>query len=257
MLNPDDPLPLYAQLRDELTARIQSGAWGRGERIPTELELMAQYEVGRATVRQAILDLVSRGQLYRKQGKGTFVTPGSQHHDLEMGLSFTAEMIARGARPGAVVLSSSIAVADREVREKLGLKRGQKVLKLERLRTSNGSPIALELTHLNYQLCAGIEGEDLKQSLYQLVTRKYGIPLISARHTIHAELSDERLSNLLEINQGSPLLVFERVTYTRGDLAVDCVRFECRSDVYRVAVESRGTAEKVAEGMGSPTKKQI
>lgn len=238
MLDENLPLPLYAQLRDVLVSRIESGVWSPGERIPTEMELMKEYGVGRATVRQAVLDLVNKGLLYRKQGKGTFVNAETGHCDLELALSFTAEMLARGAAPGAEVLKKEVVAADKEVREKLGLKRGQKVLRLERLRTADGAAMAFEVSHLNYQLVPGIENGNLAGSLYQLVTRVYGVPLLHARHTIHAEAAQEPVAGMIGVPPGSPVLVLERVTFTRNNVAVDCVRFECRSDLYRVALES-------------------
>lgn len=238
VLDENLPLPLYVQLRDALAARIESGVWNPGERIPTEMELMREYGVGRATVRQAVLDLVNRGLLHRKQGKGTFVNAETGLSDLELALSFTAEMLARGVRPGAEVLKKEVAAADREIREKLALRRGQKILKLQRLRTADGAPMALEMSHLNYQLVPGIENDDLSGSLFQLVTKGYGVPLVHARHTIHAEAAREPVAEILRVQAGAPLLVLERVTYTRNNIAVDFVRFECRSDLYRVALES-------------------
>lgn len=236
MLDPSHPLPLYVQLRDHLAQRIQSGQWAPGDRISTEMELMDEYSVGRATVRQALSDLVARGMLCRKQGKGTFVNVETGTHDLELALSYSAEMQARGIRPGAVVLKVDIAVADREVRDRLGLRRGQKVLRLDRVRTADGNPIALEQTFLNYGLFPGIEHSDFEGSLYQLITRRYGIPLIHATHTINAALADDRFSRHVRVPSGSPVLVLERVTFTRNNQAVDFVRFHCRTDLYRVSL---------------------
>lgn len=243
MLDPGHPLPLYVQLRDHLAQRIQSGQWAPGDRISTEMELMDEYCVGRATVRQALSDLVARGMLCRKQGKGTFVNAETGQHDLELALSYSAEMLARGIRPGAIVLKADLLVADRDIRERLGLRRGQKVLRLDRIRTANGNPVALEQTFLNYGLFPGIEQGDFEGSLYQLVTGQYKTPLIHATHTINAALADERFSRYVHIPTGSPVLVLERVTFTRNNLAVDFVRFHCRTDLYRVSLPWRAGAE--------------
>ena len=68
------PLPRYAQVADALRNRIRRGAWERGEAIPTIDRLMAEFGVGRVTVRQAIQILAREGLLSPEQGRGTFVT---------------------------------------------------------------------------------------------------------------------------------------------------------------------------------------
>jgi len=71
-------IPLYQQLKNILKGQILSGVLKPGDRIPPETELCAKYGVSRITVRQAIHSLVEEGFLYRKQGKGTFVTSPKQ-----------------------------------------------------------------------------------------------------------------------------------------------------------------------------------
>ncbi len=72
-LDKHSSVPLYAQLKDLITERIESGEYGPGEQIPTEMALCKDLELSRPTVRQAIADLVAEGMLVIKKGKGTFV----------------------------------------------------------------------------------------------------------------------------------------------------------------------------------------
>ena len=69
----DQRLPLYQRLHDELAARIADQHWRAGDAIPTETELVKQFEASIGTVRKAIDMLVAEGMLERFQGKGTFV----------------------------------------------------------------------------------------------------------------------------------------------------------------------------------------
>ena len=55
---------------------------GPGERIESENELAARYQVSRQTVRKALSALIGQGYLRAEHGRGTFVTersrPGSR-----------------------------------------------------------------------------------------------------------------------------------------------------------------------------------
>ncbi len=56
-----------------LRARITSGEWAVGTRIPPEPALTQLLGVGRNTVREAVQSLVHSGLLVRRQGSGTYV----------------------------------------------------------------------------------------------------------------------------------------------------------------------------------------
>jgi len=56
-----------------LRARITSGEWAVGSRIPPEPALSELLGVGRNTVREAVQSLVHSGLLVRRQGSGTYV----------------------------------------------------------------------------------------------------------------------------------------------------------------------------------------
>lgn len=52
---------------------IAAGKLKKGEKIPSEPELMELYEVGRSTIREAVKTLAIAGILKVQQGSGTFV----------------------------------------------------------------------------------------------------------------------------------------------------------------------------------------
>ncbi len=68
-LERSNPLPLYYQLKEVLRQQIQAGYLAPHTAIPSEPELVSRYHVSRATVRQALTELVNEGLLYRQHGK--------------------------------------------------------------------------------------------------------------------------------------------------------------------------------------------
>lgn len=65
--------PAYQQIADELRRRVQSGTIAPGSKLPTEIELMNEFDVSRVVARLAVGVLRTEGLIYSRQGKGTFV----------------------------------------------------------------------------------------------------------------------------------------------------------------------------------------
>ena len=65
--------PLWAQLFDILLDRIVSKEYNAGDKMPTDLEIMQEFDVSRMTVRQAMNKLINEGYIERRRGKGTIV----------------------------------------------------------------------------------------------------------------------------------------------------------------------------------------
>ena len=70
----DGARPMYDQVAADIAADITSGALAPGARLPTEIELAAQYQVSRVTIRRAVKELSGRGLVVVSHGRGTFVT---------------------------------------------------------------------------------------------------------------------------------------------------------------------------------------
>ena len=64
---------LAEEVSSLIREQINDGKLTKGEKLPTEPELMKLFGVSRSTVREAIKMLVNMGYLSVQQGRGTFV----------------------------------------------------------------------------------------------------------------------------------------------------------------------------------------
>ena len=69
----DQEIPKHRQIYDALHQAIVSGRFSQGARLPSETELVEQYQASRPTVARALRDLQERGFVQRRVGSGTFV----------------------------------------------------------------------------------------------------------------------------------------------------------------------------------------
>ncbi|HLI68345.1 MAG TPA: GntR family transcriptional regulator [Ktedonobacteraceae bacterium] len=214
-LERSNPLPLYYQLKEVLRQQIRAGHLEPHAAIPSEPELVASYHVSRATVRQALNELVHEGLLYRQHGKGTFVCEPRIQQTLSELASLSEELKRRGKRPGGLLLVSELIRGDDSVRERLKLVDEEQVLRLERLRTADGTPCAHEIDYLPYPRASGIyqrAKEVGDGSLYALMGFE-GLSPYAAEQTIKGGAATEREAELLKVPVGAVGLRYTCTTY--------------------------------------------
>jgi DNA-binding GntR family transcriptional regulator len=73
VINPRSRKPAWLQVAELLKQRIESGELPKDERIPSETELMATYEIGRTTARKAVAWLREAGLVETEPKRGTYV----------------------------------------------------------------------------------------------------------------------------------------------------------------------------------------
>jgi len=210
-----NPLPLYYQLKEVLKQQIRSGHLAPHTAIPSEPELVANYHVSRATVRQALSELVHEGLLYRQHGKGTFVCePRVQQTQSEL-TSLTEEIQRRGKRPGGLLLVSELIRGSEAVRKQLSLIDTEQTIRLERLRTANDIPISYEVDYLPYPRAASIyqRAKELSDgSLYNLMNSEGLNPYI-VEQKIRVGTATVREAELLRIPPGEAGLHFTSTAF--------------------------------------------
>jgi len=215
-LERSNPLPLYYQLKEVLKQQIRAGHLAPHTAIPSEPELVTNYHVSRATVRQALSELVHEGLLYREHGKGTFVCEPRVQQKLSELMSFSQEIRRRGQHPGGLLIVSELVRGSENVREQLRLTDTEQAIRLERIRTADASPVAYEIDYLPYPRAASIyqrAAEVAEGSLYSLMAAEGLSPYI-IEQKLNADRASRREAELLRIDAGEPGL---RLTCTTFD----------------------------------------
>ena len=230
-----------AQVRGILETLIDTEL-NPGDAIPSERALVVRLAVSRVTVRQAIADLVEAGALERVHGKGTYVTGPQVDSRLHL-TSFSRERRDRGRVPATVVLSARGEAADDDVACAVRIRPGRPVVRVERLRTADGTPMAYEVGQYPAALFPGLLQRELG-SLYDVFASEYGVVVTSGEQTVRAESADASQARVLGIAKRAPLLVQERVTYA-GDRVIELSTSWYRADRYRIhmAITPRGARE--------------
>ena len=233
--------PLYEQIYQLLRNKIADGQLRPGDLLPSEAELVEQYRVSRATVRQALDGLVNDGFIQRQQGRGTFVSPPAVEQGLIRIVSFTEDMQQRGLEPGTKLRSAELVPATDVIARHLEIPVGEPLARIERLRLADSEPMSIETSYLVHRYCPGILEQDYTtQSLRKMLEDRYKIRIGSARQSLRAISASEELAKALAVETNAALLYIERISYTEYDMPIEYLRLLHRGDRYTLHAELRG-----------------
>ncbi|GHO87444.1 GntR family transcriptional regulator [Dictyobacter formicarum] len=215
MISRQSATPLYQQIEQYLLQEITSGALVAHSRLPSEREMVKQWEVSRITVRQALNDLVLRGYLYSVPGKGFFVaSKQEQPNEFAALLSFSEVAQAHKQVPHSRVLKAHMIPASATLAYQLQISPGTEIVELERLRYLDGQPVGIQYNWLPHSLCREILENDFSAaSLYGLLREQYGHQLAQGRMTISARLATEQEASYLALPQPGVVLTVDQITY--------------------------------------------
>lgn len=240
-INRASKVPLYQQLYEILREKILRHEWRPGDVVPSEAELCEQYQVSRTTVRQVLGQLANEGLIDRHRGRGTFVAEPTVEKSMERIVSFTHDMLERGLQPRTQVLSEGLIGAPEDIAERLGIEPGEELVKLVRLRLADGTPMAIEESHLVHRYCPGVLDRDYAtEPLREALDRDYGIRLSRAKQVIRAIPATAKQARLLAIKPRDALLYIERVSFSEHDVPVEFLRIYYRADRYALYNELKG-----------------
>jgi GntR family transcriptional regulator len=228
--------PLYRQLQRRIADAVAAGRLRPGDSLPPERDLAQMTGLSRVTVRKAVQALVATGHLSQRRGSGTFVAPRVERLEQALSLltSFTEDMARRGRSVESVWLSRALHAPAPEEVMSLGLGAGDRVARLERVRTSDGVPLAIERASLSGAVLP--DPESVETSLYAVLETR-GLRPVRAVQRISATNLGARDAELLDVAPGIAGLRIERVSYLPSGRVVEFTRSIYRGDAYDFAVE--------------------
>jgi GntR family transcriptional regulator len=227
----DSRVPLYAQVEAVLAASIADGTYPPGSRLPNEASLIERFGVSRTTLHKTVQNLIKRGLIEIRRGKGTFVTQPRITQELTELSGFVEDMKVLGRHPSARLLDKEIVPASETVARRLALTAGALVVRIRRVRLADGMPLSFDETWLPRDLGERVMGNDLEtEPIFALLEEKYDTPLVEAEYRLEASCADETVAHALDIELGSPIFLIERTSYRAGHQPVDYEKLYYRGD---------------------------
>ena len=212
-MNESTSQPLYLQVKQKIMDRIQSGEFKDGDMLPTESVLQKEYEVSRATIRNALDEIEKEQLILRKRGVGTTIHKRKFKKELMKLQSFSSLMASRGLKPRTEILSVEISDVPIEVEEYSKQQISEKSWFIKRILLANEKPIGLQHLYFPTSLIFSPDELSSMESFYELINQRHGIKPYVGEETLTATVANKETADLLQISEGNPLLDIWRTTF--------------------------------------------
>lgn len=232
----------YEQIARQLREDIRNGRFQVGEAIPSERVLAERFDVAPGTMRQALNQLVDEGTLSSKRGaRKVVLRMPARFPEISKFRSFAQWAYGRGRTPGGHVIHQEWVEQTDKDAELLRVPAGEKVLKVLRVRTIDGSPIMLERTR--YPAWVGTKVEPMDPtcpSVTNELAARHGIHFFAADNVFSAAKAGEVDARWLPLETGDPVLVHRRLSRDARGTPLEMSEDRYIADALSIAVPTSG-----------------
>ncbi|MBS4174567.1 GntR family transcriptional regulator [Bacillus sp. FJAT-49736] len=203
---------LHNKVKESIIQLIKSGEYTPHTQLPTEAEFCEKFGVSRTTVRTALGQLTLEGYVYRKQGKGTFVSGQKVKQVLTTTANnFSEQLTNQGKSPTIKVIGLTVIQSDEFMDEIFTLQKGDPVNRLERIRYADNEPLQYEISYLPWKKTPGLDAKECEKSLYRLLNQQFGLKIKRTIEYLELCIADKEIADKLKVKVGAPC--FSLITY--------------------------------------------
>lgn len=203
------------RLRTGVLEMIRELELSPGDKLPTEKAMTERFSVSRPTLREALKLLEQEAVIDVHQGKGRFLAAGAALSIARPITKFesVSEMVrSHGYRAQTQLLSFATIPAPADIAEKLGLREGAALLKVERLRSSSGNALIYSIDWVPKALTAMVKNADWNGSLVEMLARIERAPVASTA-SVSAVMLPSETARLHGLEDFGPALLIEEVCF--------------------------------------------
>ena len=221
MLEQNAIKPLYQQLMDVIIENIKNGTYKAGDKLPTETELEAIYNVSRITVRRAVKELCDKNILVKKQGKGTFVLDSSLRIRLNEIGGFHEAVEERNQTAFSELLSLEKKKASDEFSEYLNIPDTSDIIEVKRVMGHDDTVIFIDTCYLPCDRYPDIQKYLTGNfSVYKILKTIYHIKMVNSEKVIKVRKAKKDEAAYLHCEEGDPVFDIFKIVYDENDTPV-------------------------------------
>lgn len=236
--------PLYHQLAEQVRVAIGRGDLLPGKYMNGEFALAAEWGVSRPTVRRVIDELVTDGLLERRHGVGTVVIANEIKRPPILNGLFE-DLNLDGRNPTTEVTGFARIRVSKEKARELEVPNDAEVIRIQRVRSTDGGRLALLSNLLPVDVAAKITRRDLESAgLYDLL-RTEGFEPTTGFQRVGARRATPSEVKRLALERNKTVLTIHRVTRNAMGRVIDLGNHVYKAENYLVemSISSESSGE--------------
>ncbi|NET36427.1 MAG: GntR family transcriptional regulator [Cyanothece sp. SIO1E1] len=211
--------PLHLDISEQLRQRIINGDYLPGTKLPSERQLIAEFQVSRITIRRAIANLVDQGLAIAHQGKGVFVIERRKaiYTLTNPGLFLADDLAHQGIELSLQNITFELVTPPATVQKILQLTTEQPWAYLQKkILLMDQIPGCVDVTYVLPDIGEALQ-EDLKRQMTFPTLEQHNITIERVEAIIECQNADHEMSEYLNVPLGYSLLVYRHTAYTVND----------------------------------------
>jgi len=212
----------YSLVASKLRERILNRELQPQQQLPTEHELSTEYGVSRITIRKALEILEEEHLIYKKQGRGSFVSP-NPFRRIPLLIDYARSVRTHAPQLRRRLATSRWIIPPEEIAEELKLDEEKQLFYCERQDVLKGKTVAFDRAYILSAFAEKLSAEDLSAVDFNSVwARRANFRILSCKQTVEAVAADETVAQTLGLPEGAPVLKGTEVylTYQRRPTGV-------------------------------------
>ncbi|MFD0769959.1 trehalose operon repressor [Bacillus sp. CGMCC 1.60114] len=230
----------YEQIYTDISKLIDNRKLKEGDKVPSETELMKEYEASRGTVRKAVDLLQERGYVQKIHGKGVFVLK-RKNIEFSFGgiISFQEENERLGRFCVTTVVEMERLRAAKEVAKLLNIKDKTKIDCIKRVRNMDGENVILDINYFVSDMIPGLTKEIAEKSIYHYIEKELCLHISYAQRVIEVQPCTEDDRKYLDLNGTDYVVVVKNFTHLYDGTQFEYTESRHRLDIFHFSDVAR------------------
>ncbi|STC79122.1 trehalose operon repressor [Clostridium botulinum] len=199
---------------NEISNKIENNKIQSSEKLPSENEMMKEYNVSRDTIRKALNLLESNGYIQKVKGKGSFVIDINKFDFPVSGLTSFKELSTKmGVESNTLVKELKLMKPDNFLMKQLNLSKNDDVWKVIRVREINNKKIILDKDFFNKKYVPLLTKDICENSIYEYLENELGLKISFAKKEITVQQATEEDKSYLDFENYNMIVVVKNYIY--------------------------------------------